>query len=164
MRLFNEPAGQDYLKKQGVDSEFIDKLDLLGISSIANLIGSIKMANFYEMDERDVIFTIATDSMELYQSRLKEAREKGEYTKFDAAEDYGAYLREVNIDHMQELTYWDKKSIHNLKYFTWIEQRGKDVDELERQWYDETYWKENFSSYKKWDELIREFNEKVGLL
>ncbi len=116
------------------------------------------------MDEQDVIFTIATDSMELYQSRLKEAKEKGEYTQFDAAEDYGAYLREVNIDHMQDLTYWDKKSIHNLKYFTWIEQRGKDVDELERQWYDETYWKEKFSSYEKWDQLIREFNDKVGLL
>jgi len=164
MRLFNEPAGQDYLQNQGVNPDFIEKLDLLGISSIANLIGSIKMANFYEMDEQDVIFTIATDSMELYQSRLKEAREKGDYTKFDAAEDYGAYLREVNIDHMQDLTYWDKKSIHNLKYFTWIEQRGKDVDELERQWYDETYWKEKFSSYEKWDQLIREFNDKVGLL
>lgn len=29
------------------------------------------------------------------------------------------------IDHLKELNYHDKKSIHNLKYFTWVEQQGK---------------------------------------
>jgi len=37
-----------------------------------------------------------------------------------------------SIDWMQELTYWDKKRMHNLKYFTWIEQQGKQLEELER--------------------------------
>ena len=38
MRLFNEPAGKEYLKNEvGVDSVLVDKLELLGISSIANL-------------------------------------------------------------------------------------------------------------------------------
>lgn len=165
IRLFNEAKGRDYLKRKGVDPETLDKLDLLGISSIANLLGSIKVAKYYEMNEGDIIFTIATDSMELYQSRLRETRElSGEYTEFDAARDFDTCLMNIGIDWMLELSYWDKRRMHNLKYFTWIEQRGKDLEELDRQWYDDNYWKEKFRSYREWDRLIREFNERTGLL
>ncbi|MBA7701643.1 hypothetical protein ES703_110386 [subsurface metagenome] len=165
IRLFNEPEGRKYLKKKGVDPEIVDRLDLLGISSIANIIGSIKMAKYYEMDENDIIFTIATDSMELYQSRLKELlEEKGEYREYDAAADFDSCLMGISIDWMLELSYWDKRRMHNLKYFTWIEQQGKDVEELDRQWYDDNYWKEKLGSWKEWDKLIKEFNEKTGLL
>jgi len=69
----------------------------------------------------------------------------------------------VTIDYMLELTYWDKKRIHNLKYFTWVEQIGKDVEELNRQWYDENYWRDKYHSYREWDKLIRQFNQKTGL-
>jgi len=164
LRLFNEPVGQNYLKERGVPTEIISKLDLLGISSIANLIGSIKMAKYFEMNENNMIFTIAADSMELYQSRFKELREeRGGYTELQAGKDFDI-LKNLTIDHLLELTYWDKKRMHNLKYFTWIEQQGKDVEELDRQWYDENYWEEKYHSYKEWDKLIREFNEKTGLL
>jgi len=165
LRLFNEPAGQNYLKKKGIPPEIVDKLDLLGISSIANLIGSIKMAKYFEMNEEDMIFTIATDSMELYQSRIHELRkERGKYTEYHAAADFDTCLMNLTTEHMLELSYWDKRRIHNLKYFTWVEQQGKDVEELNRQWYDDDYWREKYHSYKKWDELIREFNQKTGLL
>ncbi|OYD13920.1 pyridoxal-5-phosphate-dependent protein subunit beta [candidate division WOR-3 bacterium JGI_Cruoil_03_44_89] len=165
MRLFNESAGRNYLKRKAIDPELVDGLDLLGISSIANLIGSIKLAKYYEMNENDIIFTIATDSMELYGSRLREVREeRGEYRELDAAADFDTCLLNVGIDWTLELSYWDKRRMHNLKYFTWIEQRGKDLEELDRQWYDDNYWKEKFQSYKKWDSHIREFNEKTGLL
>ena len=165
IRLFNEAKGRDYLKRKGVGPETVDKLDLLGISSIANRLGSIKVAKYFEMNEGDIIFTIATDSMELYQSRLREAREvSGEYTEWDAARDFDTCLMNIGIDWMLELSYWDKRRMHNLKYFTWIEQRGKDLEELDRQWYDDNYWKEKFQSYREWDRLIREFNERTGLL
>jgi len=165
IRLFNEAKGRDYLKRKGVAPETLDKLDLLGISSIANLLGSIKVAKYFEMNEGDIIFTIATDSMELYQSRLRETRElSGEYTELDAGRDFDTCLMNIGIDWMLELSYWDKRRMHNLKYFTWIEQRGKDLEELDRQWYDDNYWKEKFRSYREWDRLIREFNERTGLL
>jgi len=165
LRLFNEPAGKEYLITQGVNKEFVDKLHLFGISSIANLLGTIKMAKYYEMDENDVLFTVATDSMELYQSRMKELREQfGEYTPYNAVGDFERYLMGVTIDYMLELSYWDKKRMHNLKYFTWIEQQGKTLEELNAQWYDENYWKEKMHSYEQWDDLIREFNERTGLL
>ncbi|MEQ8222554.1 MAG: pyridoxal-5-phosphate-dependent protein subunit beta, partial [Candidatus Eremiobacterota bacterium] len=42
VRLFNEPVGREYLKEQGVKDEFINKLELLGISGIGNMVGCIK--------------------------------------------------------------------------------------------------------------------------
>lgn len=165
MRLFNEPKGRAFLSEAGVADEIVAKLDLLGISSIANLLGSIKMAKYYEMNENDIIFTVATDSMEMYQSRLHEAREDlGEYTAREAAVDYEGRLMGITIDHMIEMTYYDKKRMHNLKYFTWVEQQGKTVEELNAQWYDENYWKDQFAQADTWDEEIEKFNEMTGVL
>lgn len=165
MRLFNEPEGRAFLSEAGVTDEIVKKLDLLGISSIANLLGSIKMAKYYEMNENDIIFTVATDSMEMYQSRLREARENlGEYTAREAAVDYEGRLMGMTIDHMIEMTYYDKKRMHNLKYFTWVEQQGKTTEELNAQWYDENYWKDQFAQADAWDEEIEKFNERTGVL
>ncbi len=166
MRLFNEEAGKDYLKNEiKVDSELVDRLDVMGISSIANMMGAIKMAKYYEMDENDVLFTVATDSMEMYQSRLMEEREKhGEFTNRDAAVSYDSDMLGINIDHIIEMNYYEKKRMHNLKYFTWIEQQGKTVEELNAQWYDENYWKNHYAKADEWDEKIEEFNERTGVL
>jgi cysteine synthase A len=165
LRLFNEPKGKEYLGSRGIPNAIADKLNLLGISSLANLIGTIKMAKYYELSEKDIILSIATDSMELYESRIEELRdEKGEYTEVQAAMDFEVSLRNVAVDHILEMTHWDKKRIHNLKYFTWIEQLGKDVEELDRQWHDDSYWEEKYNSYKNWDKLIKKFNQKTGIL
>ncbi|MCD4783241.1 MAG: pyridoxal-phosphate dependent enzyme [Candidatus Eremiobacteraeota bacterium] len=165
IRLFNEPEGRKYLKKMGINPDIVEKLNLFGISSAANIIGTIKMAKYYEMNEDDVLFTIATDSMELYGSRIQELRDEfGEYTEIEAAKDFETCLMNIGVDWMLELSYWDKKRMHNLKYFTWIEQQGKTVEELDRQWYDDNYWSEKFNSYKEWDKHIDEFNEQTGLL
>ncbi len=165
IRLFNEPVGREYLVSQGVPENIVGSLDLLGISSIGNVIASIKFAKYYELTERDVILTVFTDSMELYGSRLRELEEeRGKYTKEQAARDF-EMLMEIKTDHMQELGYYDRKRIHNLKYYTWIEQQGKNVEELNAQWYDyEEYWGEVHSMAPRIDELIKEFNDMVGLL
>jgi hypothetical protein len=54
--------------------------------------------------------------------------------------------------------------MHNLKYFTWIEQQGKTVEELNAQWYDDNYWKRQFAKVDQWDEEINEFNQRTGVL
>ena len=165
LRLFNEPAGMDYLKKKGVNPNVVDQLNLLGISSIANLLGCIKMAKYYEMNDDSIIVTVATDSMDMYKSRQAEEQEEyGDYTEIKAILDFERSLMAQSIDWMKELTYWDKKRMHNLKYFTWIEQQGKQLEELNAQWYDDNYWTEQFHAYEQWDELIKEFNEKTGLI
>ncbi len=165
MRLFNEPVGHDLLIEQGIDPVLVEKLHLCGISSIANIIGAIKMARYYEMNGKDVIFTVATDSMEMYQSRLIETRElHGEYSSFNAAVDFEGRLQGLNTDNMLELSYYDRKRMHNLKYFTWVEQQGKTVEELNAQWYEDDYWKRQYALVDQWDARIDEFNERTGLL
>jgi len=166
IRLFNEPAGRDLLKRKGVPAEVVDNLDLVGISSAANIVMAIKMAKYYEMNEKDVIFTVFTDSMELYGSRMKEMEDEfGPYGETEAAVDFNAHLKNLSVDWMQELSYYDRKRVHNLKYYTWIEQQGRDLDELNAQWYDwESYWGDIHSMTPKIDERIRDFNKMTGLL
>jgi cysteine synthase len=164
LRLFNEPEGQKYLSSIGVDEKTINRLPDLGISCIGNLLAAVKLAKYYEYIEDDVIFTIFTDSADLYQSRLKEMNDGwGKYSLKQAEIDWNVCLKNQSIDYFKELSYYDKKSIHNLKYFTWVEQQGKTVEELNAQWYDENYWKERFAVVPEWDKLIEEFNEEVGI-
>ena len=164
-RLFNEPAGQKYLVDVGVPEELVSQLDLLGFSSIANTVMSIKMAQYFEMDANDVILTVWTDSMELYGSRLKEMHEEiGEYTEMDAAQTYAMYMCGLSPDNYEDLTYEDQRRVHNLKYFTWVEQQGKTFEQIQSQWYDRDYWTNFQKQIPEIDELITEFNERVGLL
>lgn len=160
-RLFNEKAGRDYLKKQHVDPEVIDNLDLLGLSGIGNLVGAIKFAKYYELNENDYVMTVLTDSMELYGSRLKELdAELGEYDQEGAARDF-EYLQNISVDYMAEMDYYRRKTVHNLKYYTWIEQQGRELTELNAQWYDKNYWSNIHSQVSAIDQRIEEFNDRV---
>ncbi|MBI9050086.1 MAG: pyridoxal-5-phosphate-dependent protein subunit beta [Anaerolineaceae bacterium] len=164
-RLFNEQAGHEYLAKQGVPQEMIGNLELFGFSGIANMLSAIKMAKYYELGENDVLLTVLTDSMELYESRKHEMREEfGEYTALNAAADEARYLKGTTTDYLQELTYADRRRVHNLKYYTWVEQQGKTYEEIQDQWYDDDYWTGFQSQADEIDALIDEFNARVGLL
>jgi len=162
-RLFNEPAGQNYLASQGVPEETIGQLDLLGFSGIANLSMAVKFAKYYELGSSDVVITVLTDSMDLYQSRLEEMREEhGEYTELDAAADFARYLQGLTTENLLELRYTDRRRIHNLKYFTWVEQQGKTYEEIMAQWYDAEYWTDTQRQVQEIDRHIDEFNARVG--
>ncbi|MBC8386037.1 MAG: pyridoxal-phosphate dependent enzyme [Candidatus Cloacimonetes bacterium] len=165
MRLFNESEGRDFLKKAGVKAEDLNNLPLLGISSISNLLSAIKTAKYFEMEKNDVIFTPLTDSMELYQSRIDEQNElNGKYTELQAAQDFGACLSHQDKENFKELNYYERKAVHNLKYFTWVEQQGKTYEEIIELWKPEFWTKIFEDEVKYFDELIEEFNEEVGLL
>ena len=163
IRLFNEEQGKEYLAKQGVDSRIISMLDLVGISGVGNILASIKMAKYFELTEHDVVATVLTDSMQLYGSRLVEMREKfGHYTELDAVRSFHASCLGADTSDMMELTYNERKRIHNLKYFTWIEQQKRDLRELNAQWYDPEYWKSVQTSAPRIDALIDAFNGDVA--
>jgi len=159
LRLFNEDKGKEYLASAGISKALADKLSLLGISSISNLLSAIKTAKYFEMNERDVIFTVFTDSLELYESRILELRaQRGKYSTLDAARDFAGPLAHQSIDYFKELGYYDRKAIHNLKYYTWVEQQGKTYEEINAQW-DPEYWRKLFEDEVEYfDELITEFN------
>ena len=166
LRLFNEKVGRDYLLEQGIPEDFIAKIELLGISGIANLVGTIKMAKYYELDENQMLITVLTDSLELYSSRLEEMRaEAGEYTREDAVKDYHRYLKGITTEYTLEMGLEERRRVHNLKYYTWVEQQGRSSEELEAQWYDyDNYWGGIHSQTEEIDKLIVEFNQKTGLL
>jgi hypothetical protein len=55
--------------------------------------------------------------------------------------------------------------VHNLKYYTWVEQQGRTSEDLDAQWYDQ---ERSFISIQKQtaqvDALIEEFNAGTGLV
>ena len=165
LRLFNEGLGRRALTAAGVPAEIAGRLDLLGISGVGNLIAAVKFAKYMELTASDWVITVATDSLDLYRSRLDElTQERGQYRESQAARDL-EMLAGTGIDHMKELTYYEKKAVHNLKYFTWVEQQGRDVAELRAQWHDhEHYWDGTFALADRIDALITDFNQRVGLL
>ena len=164
LRLFNEPQGKALLADRGASKSVIDALPLLGISGMGNLLASIKLARYYEMSENDIVVTILTDSMQLYGSRVRElAEQEGPLDRAAAVRAMAVSLEGQRADNVLELTFPEKKRVHNLKYYTWVEQQGKTVQELSAQWSDPSYWRSIQEQAPRIDALIEEFNAEVGL-
>jgi len=167
LRLFNEPAGKEFLTKDaGMDPADVESLAYMGISGITNMLCAIKFAKYYELTGKDVVAVILTDSVEMYRSRLEELLEaNGEYTPKCAAFDFGSSLWGIRTDNMLELTYNERKRVHNLKYYTWVEQQGKSAGELNDQWYHQDRTFESVQTQAaQVDALIDDFNDMVGLI
>ena len=167
LRLFNTPEGQDYLLHTlKLDPALVEKLTWLGISGIANVLCCIKMAKYYEFTSRDVVGTVLTDSAVMYRSRIQELNDQfGAYTGEEARLDHNLHILGLKTDNLIELTYADRKRVHNLKYYTWVEQQGKDMHELNALWYDtEGTWDAVHAQAKDLDALINAFNEESGVL
>jgi hypothetical protein len=132
---------------------------------VSNLLTAIKTARYFEMDRNDIVLTVATDSADMYRSRLAEMeKSEGAWTAVQAEKTLDRCLYGQKTDHFAELGYRDRKRIHNLKYYTWIEQQGKESADLNTLWEDRTVFEQQFAQTEKWDELIREFNDRAGLL
>ena len=166
LRLFNTPEGQAYLKNElGFDDELIKKLTWMGISGIANVLCCIKMAKYYEFTADDVVVTVLTDSAVMYRSRVTELNEMhGAYNAHEASLDHHLHMLGLKTDNLLELTYAERKRVHNLKYYTWVEQQGMDVEDLNAQWYDKSVWDTVHAQAKDLDQLIEAFNEESGVL
>jgi len=167
LRLFNTAPGQEYLRTRlGLDPDLIEKLTWLGISGIANVLCCIKMAKYYEFTEKDVLVTVLTDSAAMYQSRIDELSAlHGPYDLREAALDHHLHMLGLKTDSMLELSYTDRKRIHNLKYYTWVEQQARDVADLNALWYDpENTWDAVHAQAAELDALIEAFNVEAGVL
>jgi len=163
LRLFNEPAGHELLARRGIDARLVAQLPLLGISSICNLLAAIKTSRHYELGADDVVLTCFTDSAALYRTRLAElAAARGAYDESTALVDLERWLLGTTTDHLAELRYHDRKAIHNLKYFTWVEQQGRTVEELNALW-SPSFWTDLQAQLPAWDEAIVAFNRDVGV-
>lgn len=140
LRLFADSVGKQFLSEL-VEKQCVEYLsDKLGISSIANIIGAIKIAKFYKLSSEDNILTVATDNIERYHSVINEMnRNLGQLDRAQAKCDFDRILLRAEPTWVFEGDRWTRERWHNLKYYTWVEQQGKKVEELDAQ-REESYW------------------------
>jgi cysteine synthase len=159
--LFGTDTGRDYLRKrQKWDSGLVTALAGIGISSLANIAASIKLAKQLHLDAEDVIVTVATDGAALYESEREAYRAKHFGRTFDevnAGEIFGACLAGAATDHFMELTSEIRRRIFNLGYYTWVEQQGVSLEEFESRRH-QRFWDGIAESLPEWDRLIEDFN------
>jgi cysteine synthase A len=155
LQLFTEEAGHRVLERFGVSSDDITKIaTIFGISGIGNLLGAIKTAKYYGFGKDDVLVTVCTDDIGRYHSvmdwltRLKGAMDEGVATARLSGIFHGA-----SLDWIQEGTVHNRNRWHNLKYYTWVEQQGKNVEELDAQRNPE-WWLAHQAKVKELDEGI----------
>jgi cysteine synthase len=136
LQLLSEEGGQRTLiERYGVDAQLVETLStLFGISGICNILGAIKTAKYYGLGKDAVIATVATDSLDRYYSVMDSMREC--YGALDTAAAVGrveGVFHAIGTDWIQAGTREARERWHNLKYYTWVEQQGKTVEELDAQ-------------------------------
>lgn len=164
--LFNTPEGLAWLKDElRLDRETIEALDEIGLSGLANIAASIKLARHMGYGANDVVATVATDSARLYRTEAPHARKKyfgDENARFSPEAIWAACIGALSNDHVLELDHQERRRIFNLGYYTWVEQQGVALDDFDRR-KDQGFWDEIGSSIPAWDKLIKSFNAEAGL-
>jgi len=164
--LFGTEEGKRYLNRHGVDDAILDGLPALGLSSICNVLGAIKVAKYFGLGPNDVLVTVATDGAQLYGSERDLALARYFPDGFDAveaAEVYGEHLLGAATDHLRELGHRDRKRIFNLGYYTWVEQQGVSLEDFEVR-REPAFWERIREVVPVWDDLIDDINARTGVL
>jgi len=132
--------GSEVLAAEGIDAQVAASwTDMFGISGVCNVLGAIKAARFYGLGPKDAVVTVATDGFDRYPSVLQKlSREQGPMNR-DEARRRVSIFRGQKSDWILEGTREVRRRWHNQKYFTWVEQQGKTVDDLRAQ-EDPAYW------------------------
>jgi cysteine synthase len=160
LQVLTDPVGKTFLKKFLKDKDVETLSKTLGISSVANIIGAIKMAKYYNMTSEDNIVTIATDNIDRYRTVMDQlTKDYGELTQSEAKHRYESMFLDAKTDWIFEGTMDNRKRWHNLKYYTWVEQQNKTVEELDSQKTKE-FWKKEQNEVKNIDKLLLEYRKK----
>lgn len=157
LQLLVEEAGwKMMIDRYGVPQDKVYRMaQIFGISGVCNVLGAIKTAKWYGLGKDDVVVTILTDAIDRYHSVMDQLTET--YGPMDETE---AAVRLVSIFHKQKLdwigegTREARNRWHNLKYYTWIEQQGKTLEELNAQRHQD-YWEAHQCRVAEVDRLIR---------
>ncbi len=161
--VFASEQGRDLLSRRGVPTEVIESLSSFGLSSIANMLGAIKLARRFRLGSNDYLVTVATDGARMYAEERPErvaSLLNGESEELAFARLAGQFLDGATDDHLLELTSTDRRRIFNLGYFTWVEQQGISLAEFEAR-RDPSWWEAQRAQVKTWDEQISALNVQV---
>ncbi len=164
--LFNTEAGRAYLaSRPDLDGDLVAAFAEIGISGLANIAASIKLARYMDYGPDDVVMTIATDSARLYGTELGGAERKfypAGFSTADAGGIFASCLAELSDENVLELGQPGRRRVFNLGYYTWVEQQGVSVEDFDSR-RNQSFWKDIAASVPAWDRLITEFNAEVGL-
>ena len=164
--LFGTDIGRDYLvNRRKLDPALVASFAEIGISGLANIVASIKLAKHFDLGADDLIMTVATDSAALYGSERDNYRAKhypGGFDEVNAGEIFAGALEAVADDHMLELRHQDRKRIFNLGYYTWVEQQGVRFEDFEKR-KDQSFWRGLIDTIPAWDRVIENFNAQAGV-
>jgi cysteine synthase A len=162
--LFNTSEGRRYLASRQVPRETTDALSSFGLSSICNVVASIKVAKRFGYGPADVLVTVATDGFAMYGSERDKALARhyaGGFDQAAAAEAFDEHILGATDDHVLELSALDRDRIFNLGYFTWVEQQGVGLEDFERR-RSQSFWRDLRDLIPVWDGMIQDFNERTG--
>jgi len=162
--LFNHRVGRKYLTgRRQIDPELVSHFDDFGISGLANIVASIKLARHLELGPDDLVMTVATDGASMYETERQsyEARRyPNGFDEVNAGETVGRHLDAIADDHVLELSHVERSRIFNLGYYTWVEQQGVSLEDFDRR-RDQRFWQGLVDTIPEWDRLIDEFNDEV---
>jgi len=161
LQLLTEEAGWKTLNKRlGVSKDEIKIMsEIFGISGVCNVLGAIKMAKFYKLKKSDVIVTICTDGIDRYRSVMNElTKSYGVMDEVESAVRIKSIFHNQKTDFIREGTQHSRECWHNLKYYTWVEQQGKTVEELNSQ-KDPSFWLEKQERVKEIDRKIKIYHK-----
>lgn len=162
--VFNTDKGSRYLA--GRAGVLVRMLRYLGLSSIANMLGAIKMAKHYRLGPDDVVLSVATDGNELYESELRRyllrRHNRSDMTEQLAAELVGEHLLGAGTEHVLDATERERARMFNLGYFTWVEQQGITLADFERR-RSQRFWTDLQALVPQWDEMFTAFNRDSGM-
>ncbi|MBN2564589.1 MAG: pyridoxal-phosphate dependent enzyme [Candidatus Eisenbacteria bacterium] len=161
LQVLTDKVGWKVLaQRYGVPEKSIQEMaEIMGISGVCNVLASIKTAKFYGLSVEDNVFTIATDTMDRYHSVMKQLDETyGRMDDVEAAIRTASIFHGAGTDWFLEGTRHAKQCWFNLKYYTWVEQQGKTVQELDAQ-RDPAFWLAEQAKVQETDRRLRELRD-----
>ena len=147
--------GTRVLEEEGVDRELAREwIGFFGISGVCNVMGSIKAARHYGFGPGEAVVTVATDGFDRYPSVLRRLDAERGPMDGEEARRRLALFRGQKTDWILEGSRDVHRRWHNQKYFTWVEQQGRSVEELRAQ-EDPDFWREQQERASEVDTRIR---------
>jgi cysteine synthase len=132
--------GTAVLQAEGIDPGLARSwVDFFGVSGVCNVLGAIRAARHYGFGPREAVVTVATDGFDRYPSVLRRLDEEEGRMDADRARRRLDVFRVRDSALRLEGTSESRRRWHNQKYFTWVEQQGKTVEELRAQ-EDPSWW------------------------
>ncbi len=157
LQLLTDPIGMGALEKRfGIPREKVEKMStIFGISGVCNVLGAIKTAKHYGFGAKDTIVTICTDAIDRYYSVMADmTKQVGKMDEAEAVARAHIFL-DQKTDWINDGTPDMRRQWHHLKYYTWVEQQGKSVEELNAQ-LSEDWWLAGQAKVTEIDARIRQ--------